>query len=60
MAKLKITRVRSDIGRPKRQRATLHHLGLRKINQSVVREDTPTVRGMIDKVHHLVHVEVVE
>lgn len=60
MAKLKITRTRSDIGRPERQRLTLRHLGLRKMNQSVVREDTPETRGMIDKVQHLVSVETVE
>ena len=56
---LKITRVKSDIGRPKNQRATLRHLGLRKTHQSVVRPDTDVVRGMIRKVSHLVEVEEV-
>lgn len=56
---LKITRVRSDIGCPKNQRATLKHLGLRRTNHSVVREDSPMLRGMIRTVAHLVAVEEV-
>lgn len=60
MAKLKITRVKSEIGRPERQRTTLRHLGLRKMHASVVREDTAEVRGMITKVSHLVTVEEVD
>lgn len=59
MANLKITRVRSDIGRPQEQRRTMRALGLRKIGQSVVREDTKTLRGMILAVRHLVTVEEV-
>lgn len=55
--KLKITRVRSDIGRPQKQRATLRHLGLRKTYQSVVRDDSAETRGMIAVVSHLVKVE---
>jgi large subunit ribosomal protein L30 len=55
--KLKITLVKSPIGYNKRQRGTLRALGLRRINQFVEREDTPVVRGMIDKVSHLVQVE---
>lgn len=55
--KLKITLVKSPIGYNKRQRGTLRALGLRRINQSVEREDTPVLRGMIDKVSHLVQVE---
>lgn len=54
---LKITQVRSGIGGTRRQRETLQSLGLRKIRQSVVREDNPSVRGMIATVHHLVTVE---
>ncbi|QPL04971.1 MULTISPECIES: 50S ribosomal protein L30 [Actinomyces] len=54
---LKVTQVRSGIGGTHRQRETLRSLGLRKIRQSVVREDTSTVRGMIATVAHLVTVE---
>jgi large subunit ribosomal protein L30 len=60
MAKLKITQVRSTIGGTRDQRATLHTLGLRKINASTVREDRPEVRGMIRHVTHLVTVEEVD
>nr|WP_211177746.1 50S ribosomal protein L30 [Pseudonocardia acidicola] len=56
---MKITQVRSTIGRKQNQRATLQSLGLRKIRQSVEREDTPQVRGMINTVRHLVTVEEV-
>ena len=54
---LKIPQVRSGIGGTRRQRETLQSLGLRKIRQSVVREDNPSVRGMIATVAHLVTVE---
>lgn len=57
MAKLKITLVKSVIGRPEGQRTTVRTLGLNKINRSVIREDTPQVRGMINKVAHLLRVE---
>lgn len=57
MANLKITLTRGLPGTTERQRATVASLGLRKIRQSVVREDTPDVRGQIDKVRHLVTVE---
>ena len=56
---LKVTQVRSTIGSKQNQRATLRTLGLRKIRQSVVRDDTPAVRGMIATVRHLVTVEEV-
>jgi large subunit ribosomal protein L30 len=49
--------VRSQICQNQRQRATLRGLGLRRLNQRVELEDTPSVRGMIDKVLHLVAVE---
>jgi len=58
-SKLKITWKKSFIGFPKDQRDTIRALGLRKLNASVIREDTPSVRGMIDKVRHLVTVEEV-
>lgn len=54
---LKVTQIASPIGRPKDQRATLIGLGLNKLNRSRTLEDTPSVRGMIKKVHHLVRVE---
>ncbi|ENH97797.1 50S ribosomal protein L30 [Gracilibacillus halophilus YIM-C55.5] len=56
---LEITLKRSVIGRPEEQRSTVQTLGLKKVHQSVVREDTPVVRGMINKVSHLVNVEEV-
>ncbi|WP_066189257.1 MULTISPECIES: 50S ribosomal protein L30 [Gracilibacillus] len=56
---LEITLKRSVIGRSEGQKATVQTLGLRKIQQSVVREDTPVVRGMINKVSHLVDVKEV-
>lgn len=59
MAQLKVTQVRSQIGTKRNQRETLRSLGLRKIRQSVVRDDTPQVRGMIATVRHLVAVEEV-
>ena len=54
---IRVTQVRSGIGGTRRQRETLKSLGLRKIHQSVVREDNASVRGMIAKVTHLVTVE---
>jgi large subunit ribosomal protein L30 len=58
-AKLKITQLRSTIGCKDNQRATLKSLGLRKIRQTVERDDTPQIRGMIHTVRHLVTVEEV-
>ncbi len=52
-----VRQVRSAIGFDRRQRATLRGLGLRRLHQTVELEDTPAVRGMIDKVIHLVTVE---
>lgn len=54
---LEIKLVRSPIGYSKRQKATLKAMGLKKINQSVVQDDTEVMRGMIDKVAHLVEVD---
>ena len=56
----KVTQVGAAIGSKQNQRETLRSLGLRKIRQSVDREDTPQVRGMIHTVRHLVAVEEVE
>ncbi len=55
--KIAITQIRSPIGRQKSQRATLIGLGLNKMHKTRELEDTPAVRGMIAKVHHLVRVE---
>lgn len=60
MSKLQITLVRSVIGRPESQRLTVKTLGLRKLNQSVVQNDNPAIRGMINKVSHLVSVTEIE
>jgi large subunit ribosomal protein L30 len=54
---LKVTQVRSAIGRPGWQRQVLIGLGLNKMHRTRELEDTPSVRGMINKVHHLVRME---
>lgn len=59
MAQLKVTQIRSTIGSKHNQRESLRTLGLRKIRQSVVREDTPENLGLINVVRHLVTVEEV-
>jgi len=56
-ARVAIRWIRSEIGFDRRQRATLRGLGLKRLNQRVELEDTPSVRGMIDKVKHLIVVE---
>lgn len=60
MAKLRVTQLRSLIGVPPRQRATLRALGLKRIRHQVLKEDRPEIRGMIHRVQHLVGVEEVE
>ncbi|KMS84606.1 50S ribosomal protein L30 [Prauserella rugosa] len=60
MAQLKVTQIKSTIGTRQSHRDTLRTLGLRKIRQSVVREDTPDVRGLVHTVRHLVSVEEVK
>ncbi|HZG86982.1 50S ribosomal protein L30 [Paenibacillus sp.] len=60
MTKLQITLKRSLIGRPEDQRVTVRTLGLRKMHQSVVHNDNPAIRGMVNKVIHLVDVKEVE
>ena len=57
MAIIKIKQVTSRIRCPKDQKGTLDALGLRKLNQVVEHEDTPSILGMVEKVKHLVHVE---
>ena len=56
MATIKVKQVKSKIGSPVDQKRTLAALGLHKISQVVELEDTPSIRGMIHKVHHLVKV----
>lgn len=59
MKKYKIVQVKSNIGRPERQKRTLIALGLRKLNNPVIVEGSPQVEGMINAVKHLLHVEEV-
>ncbi|MEZ5666997.1 MAG: 50S ribosomal protein L30 [Alphaproteobacteria bacterium] len=58
--RIKVTQIGSPIRRPADQRATLVGLGLNKMHRSRVLEDTPAVRGMINKVQHLIRVEPAE
>lgn len=57
---LRITLVRSVIGRPRKQREIVKGLGLRRIDSTVIRRDCPEIRGMINKVVHLVKVEAID
>jgi len=57
VAKLRITQIKSGIGYPQNQKQTLKALGFHRLNQSVTHDDRPSVRGMINKVKHLVKVE---
>ncbi|KQU36422.1 50S ribosomal protein L30 [Rhodococcus sp. BP-349] len=59
MADLRVTQIKSTIGQKKNQRDSIRTLGLKKIRQSVIREDTPQTRGLINVVRHLVVVEEV-
>ena len=54
---LKVKKVKSEIGRPEKQRKILRGMGLNKLNNTVTLADTPQIRGMINKVVHLVSVE---
>ena len=58
--RLRITWVKSSIGYSERQKGTIRALGLRRLGHSVERGDTPVIRGMVDKVNHLVEVQEVE
>ncbi len=58
--KLRVTLVRSPIGYEKSQKATVRALGLTKMHQTVEKDDSPMIRGMINKVRHLVQVEEVD
>ncbi len=57
MSKLRITLVKSPIGYPRDQRDTLRALGLRRLQKSLEKDDTQTIRGMVHKVRHLLKVE---
>jgi large subunit ribosomal protein L30 len=57
MSKIRVTQIKSKIGKPARQKRTLEALGIRKLNHSVVHEATPQILGMVAKVRHLVKVE---
>ena len=59
MSRLRVTQVRSVIHRPRDQKDTVRRLGLHRINDSILKEDRPEIRGMIAKVRHLVEVEEV-
>jgi large subunit ribosomal protein L30 len=60
MGELKIKQVRSTNGESERHRKTVRALGLRRIRDTVTHDDTPQIRGMVDKVRHLVDVEEVD
>lgn len=60
MARVRITWKKSTIGRPETQKRTVRALGLRKLNQTVEHDDSPQIRGMINKVGHLVEWVIVE
>jgi large subunit ribosomal protein L30 len=60
MAKLKVTQLKSEIGGKRNQRETLRALGLKRIGDSVIKEDRPEFRGMVNTVRHLVSVEEVK
>lgn len=61
LKKIAVKQVRSGIGRPQKHRRTLEALGIKRHQQTVVHDDTPAIRGMIEKVSHLVQVtEVTE
>ena len=58
--KLKITLVKSYIGRPEKHRKILRGMGLQKLNRTVLLKDTPEIRGMVNKVSHLLSVVEIE
>ncbi len=60
MARLKVTQVKSGIGGKQNQRDTLRSLGLKRISDTVIQQDRPEIRGMVQTVTHLVTVEEVE
>ena len=57
MKKIRITQIRSGIGRPLRQKRTLEALGIRRMHHTVEKEATPQILGMVEKIRHLITVE---
>ncbi|KQC11889.1 MAG: 50S ribosomal protein L30 [Desulfuromonas sp. SDB] len=57
MKKIRITQIKSPIGFKVRQKRTIRALGLHRIRDTVIKDDTPVIRGMIEKVKHLVEIE---
>jgi large subunit ribosomal protein L30 len=60
VTRLRVTQIRSVIGRPQDQKDTVRRLGLHRLNDSAIKEDRPDIRGMISKVRHLIRVEEVD
>ena len=60
MSKIKITQIKSFIKKPKNQKLTLKALGLKKIRQSIIHENSNVIDGMIEKVKHLIKVEKIQ
>jgi large subunit ribosomal protein L30 len=60
MSRLKVTQMKSTIGGKPNQRETMRSLGLKRIGDVVVKEDRPEIRGMVNTVSHLVHLEEVD
>lgn len=60
MSQIRVTQIRSGIGRPRPQRATLRSLGLHRMHETVLVADRPEIRGMVNAVIHLVRVEEVD
>lgn len=60
MARLKVTQIKSEIGCKQNQRETLRSIGLKRIGDSIVKEDRPEIRGMLNTVTHLISVEEVD
>ena len=60
MAQLKITWTKSYIGKPQNQRRIIQSLGLKRLHHTVIHSDSPTIRGMVNKVQHLVMVEAIQ
>ncbi len=58
--KLKITQIKSSIGQKPKKRKTLIALGIHKMNHTVIKNDTPVIRGMINSVSHLIKVEIIK
>jgi len=58
--KLKVTLKRSVIGRPQRQKRIVEALGLRRMHHAVIQNDTPQIRGMINKIIHLIEIEDIQ